>query len=91
MYYFIIKKKINTLEKQTLKKFLPSAEYFRTKIYFTLNYLGTILNLHSSLTINNLNIFLLLFFLMFHKSKLNKIKLKAELRSLIRNFRSAHI
>lgn len=52
-----------------------TATYFRTKIY-----LGTISNLSSSLTINNLNVFLLPF--MFNKSKLHKINQKAELWSL---------
>lgn len=57
MYYFIIIKKTGMLKKQTWKSLL-SAEYFRKKIYFALNFLGTISNLHSSLTINNLKVFL---------------------------------
>lgn len=57
-----------------------TATYFRTKIYFALSYLGTISNLGSSLTTNNLNVFLFLF--MFNKSKLHKINQKAELWSL---------
>lgn len=80
MYYFIIRKKTSMLKKQTWKSLL-SAEYFRKKIYFALNFLGTISNLHSSLTINNLKVFLPFFFLMFNKSTVNKIKLQVELRS----------
>lgn len=57
-----------------------TATYFRTKIYFALSYLGPVSNLSSSLTINNLNVFLLLF--MFNKSKLYKVNQKAELWSI---------